>query len=152
MAGCVIFTCIPYDGGHRETQHKDFQPPAPVWGPMPLWVFYCCKHSYTSDYWCQTQTRGDEQTPLLLLIWEGQRLLFRFFFFVFFPVFCGWRKPLSHVATNVQYKWYVIQMHAKCTTLHSLAFFIRKIIINKHLLLARSLAIEMLSSDSFVLH
>lgn len=82
-----------------------------------LWIIYCWKHSYSTEYWCQMQSGGTKKF-LSLLRWATCRQ------FLFFCC-CGQRKNFGPDSCSSQC---TIQlgcdsMHAKCKTLHSLAFF-----------------------------
>lgn len=131
-------------GAVERKQHKVSEAPALRWGGLcNSSDSYCWKHSHSTEYWCQMQSRGDKNS---LLCWDGQHADN-----IFFIVLLQWPEKNNktkslpiHVAANVQYKWGCNSMHAKCKALHSLAFL-------KPIACA-FLAIALLSSDSFVMH
>ena len=108
-----------------------------------LWIIYCWKHSHSTEHWCQMQSGGDKTS---LLCWDG-RHVDNIFFVLFFCCYDQRKRkeklpsPCSSLCT-IQLG--CNSMHAKCKTLHSLAF------LKTYCL--RVLAIALLSSDSFVMH
>lgn len=105
-----------------------------------LSIINCWKHSHSTEYWCQLQSRGDKNS---LLCWDRRHVDNIFLFFCCYDQSKKKHIPV-YVAANVQNNWDVSQCMQNVKRCIHLPFW--------NLLLAPFLAIALLSSDSFVMH